>query len=253
MNSMEERYCSQCGCSLVPLDTPHVSSKCDTCGKTAYYVRYSDDGSGIKVEKGESFTIPKGFIQISLDPASKTKLFRSGLPFYLKQLFISGYPKEPDELIGFAEKTKEWSDNILEESDLLKKYDLNDEAEGKKAYEKLTENQQSREWHAMSMGAFSGIVQDAIDESDLKKAAWAGYMLGTTRSLTLVTDSIFENTLWRGYLANQVVYETAAAAMQTPGESEAIKKLEPLFRRLDEATLHAWVESGLPIRSGVTS
>ena len=77
--------------------------------------------------------------------------------------------------------------------------------------------------------------------------AWAGYMLGTVRGLTIVTEPLFEQTLWRGYLANQVVYEAAAAASQTPGEAEAIKRLQPLFRKLDEATLHAWVDSKLPI------
>ena len=65
--------------------------------------------------------------------------------------------------------------------------------------------------------------------------------------LTIVTEPLFEQTLWRGYLANQVVYEAAAAASQTPAEAEAIKRLEPLFRNLDEATLHIWVESKLPI------
>ncbi len=72
-------------------------------------------------------------------------------------------------------------------------------------------------------------------------------MLGTTRGLTIVTEPLFEQTLWRGYLANQVVYEAAAAASQTPAEAESIKQLEPLFRKLDEVTLHTWVESGLQI------
>ena len=243
---MEDKFCSKCGISLVPLDKPYLSSKCDECGKTAYYVRYSE-GGGIKIEDGESFTIPGNFFQLSLDPSSKGKLFRTGLPFFLKQLFIGNPPKGEDEIVEYANKKKEVASEILEKSHLLHEYNLDDEEDSKKAYEVLEKNQFSREWHATTMGAFSEVVKESIDEGNSKKAAWAGYMLGTTRGLTLVTENTFENTLWRGYLANQVVYEAAAASVQTPGEAEAIKKLEPLFRKLDEATLHAWVESNLPI------
>lgn len=250
---MEDKFCSQCGISLVPLDKPYLSKKCNECEKTVYYVRYSE-GGGIKIEDGESFTIPGNFFQLSLHPSSKGKLFRTGLPFFLKQLFIGDHPKSGEEIFDYANKQKEVASEILGESHLLKDYNLDDEKDSKKAYEVLEKNQFSRDWHATTMGAFSEVVKESIEEGDSKKAAWAGYMLGTTRGLTLVTEETFENTLWRGYLANQVVYEAAAATVQNPSEAEAIKKLEPLFRKLDEATLHAWVESNLPIgpRIGVT-
>ena len=72
---------------------------------------------------------------------------------------------------------------------------------------------------------------------------------------SIFTEPVFEQTLWRGYLANDVVYEAAAASSRTPAESEAIKALAPLFERLDELTLHAWVDSKLPIgpRIGVNN
>lgn len=250
---MEDKFCSKCGISLAPIDKPYLSKKCDECEKTAYYVRYSK-GGGIKIEDGENFTIPGNFFQLSLDPSSNGKLFRTVLPFFLKQLFIGGHPKDRDEILDYANQKKEVASEILEKSHILQDYNLNNEEDSKKAYKVLEKNQFSREWHATTMGAFSKVVKESIDEGDSKKAAWAGYMLGTTRGLTLVTEDTFENTLWRGYLANQVVYEAAAAAVQNPGEAEAIKKLETLFRKLDEATLHAWVESNLPIgpRIGVT-
>ena len=57
-----EKFCSQCGMSLVPLDIPYLSKECESCHKIAYYVRHDVESGGIKIEKGESFTIPKGFI-----------------------------------------------------------------------------------------------------------------------------------------------------------------------------------------------
>jgi hypothetical protein len=148
---------------------------------------------------------------------------------------------------SFTQGVKEYADTLLKNSKRLGGLSLDKENDAKLAIERLKEDQQSQDWHAMTMGAFAESVTESINEKDALKAAWSGYMLGTVRGLTIVTDPLFEQTLWRGYLANQVVYEAAAAASQTPGEAEAIKKLEPLFRKLDEATLHTWVESKLPI------
>jgi len=242
-----ERFCSQCGRSLVPLSVPHLSAECADCGKTVHFVRPAPDGAGIQIEKGERFTIPAGFIQISLDPASRGKLFRPGLSFLLKQLFVGDHPKQPSEMGSFTQGTKEYVDKLLTNSKRIAGLDLDQERDVKLAVERIKEDTDSQAFHAMTMGAFSQLVTESIDEKDPIKAAWSGYMLGTSRGLTIVTDPLFEQTLWRGYLANQVVYEAAAAASQTPGEAEAIKKLEPLFRNLDEATLHTWIESKLPI------
>jgi hypothetical protein len=246
INSVE-RFCAQCGRSLIPLEVPHLSTECSACGKTVHFVRTAPDGTGIHVEGGERFTIPAGFIQFSLDPASRGKLFRPGLSFLLKQFFIGNYPKEPKDFVSFAKNLYDDAEAILKSSERLKGLDLDNEVEANVAIEKIKEDQQSRDWYVMNMGVFSQSVTEAIDKQDALSAAWSGYMLGVVRGLTIVTEPLFEQTLWRGYLANQIVYEAAAAASQTPGEAEAIKKLEPLFRKLDEVTLHTWVESKLPI------
>lgn len=242
-----ERYCAQCGRSLIPLDVPHLSTECTECGKTVHFVRVAPNGTGIKIEKGERFTIPAGFIQISLNPNSRGKLFRPGLSFLLKQLFLGNHPTEPQNFVSFAKSVNDEADAILKSSERLKGLDLDKEGDAKTAIERLEEDQQSRDWHAMTMGAFCQSVTKAIDKQDALSSAWSAYMLGTVRGLTIVTEPLFEQTLWRGYLANQVVYEAAAAAAQTPGEAEAIKRLEPFFQKLDEAILHTWVESKLPI------
>lgn len=242
-----EPYCSQCGRSLLPLDVPHISTECADCGRTVHFVRTALDGTGIRVEKGQRFTIPAGFIQFSLDPASRGKLFRPGLSFLLKHLFIGNHPKQPADIVSFVEGIRDEADAILKSSERLKGLDLDKEGDAQAAIEKLKEDQASRDWHAMTVGVFSQSLNEAIEKSDVLGAAWSGYMLGTVRGLTILTEPQFEQTLWRGYLANQVVYEAVAAASQTPGEAEAIRRLEPLFRNLDEATLHTWVESKLPI------
>lgn len=246
-NNLQERFCSHCAKSFVPLDVPHLSADCGKCGRTSFYVRYDADGGGIRIEAGERFTVPAGFIKLSLDPSSRGKLFRSGLPFLVKQLFLGVNPKSSDQIQSFAEELSADADSILKKSKVLEGLNLEDEKDATEAFKRLNENQESREWHAMGVGALSQQMREAIEGTDAKQAAWAAYMLGTYRGLTIVTEPLFEQTLWRGYLANDVVYEAAAAASRTPAEAEAIKRLSPLFQRLDEETLHTWVESKQPI------
>src|SRR5690606_28823553 len=140
-------------------------------------------------------------------------------------------------------------------SEHLKDLDLDSEYGSNRALEILQEKKETRDWHGLLLGAFVQMAQDSLQSGDALKAAWATYHATAAHSMTVILESTFEQTLWRGYLANQVVYEAASAASQTPGEVEALRELEPLFQRLDESTLHAWVESGRPVgpRIGVKS
>lgn len=247
MTTEADRFCSQCGRSRVPLNVPHVSARCADCGETSYYVRTGPGGRGIKIEDGERITIPLRGLEVSLDPASRLTLFRGGIPFLLRAHFLAGYPKGPEDLREFIDRTEGEADAILKGSPDLQGLDLSLEADSDTAIKRLENRKTSREWHGMVMGSMAHAATDAISAGDALKAAWAGYMLGTARGLTIVTEPTFEQTLWRGYLASMAVYGAAAAAAQTPAQAEAIKKLEPLFRGVGEVTLYTWVESKQPI------
>jgi hypothetical protein len=253
--SSSERFCSTCGLSLLPLDRPHVARQCTKCGKTVHVTEPGEGGKGIQVRAGDRFIIPAGFLKLSLDPGAGGRLFRHGVAFLVKQMVYAGMPESKDDLPKLLKHYKDTADAILTNSELLRGLDLETQSGADKAFEILHGKQDTREWHALLLGAFGEMVADAIPSGDAEKAAWAMYNAATAHAMTVVTESIFEQTLWRGYLANQVVYEAASAASQTPGEAEAIRELQPLFQRLDEATLHTWVESGLPIgpRIGVRS
>jgi ribosomal protein S27AE len=252
--NVAENFCPKCGRSCVPLEVPHLSRACGECGRTVHFVRHAVEG-GIAVGAGERLSIPAGFITFSLDPASRGKLFRPGLKFLLDQMFLGDHPKGPEDIVEFARALDKASDEYLARCEKLSGLDLSLEADTAKAMKALEEDKGSRDWHMLMQGLFSAALIESVNSSDCGRAAWAGYMLGSVRGLTIVTEPIFEQTLWRGYLAGQVVYEAAVAASSTPAEAEAIRKLQPLFQKVDEATLHAWVESGLPIgpRIGIKS
>jgi hypothetical protein len=105
----------------------------------------------------------------------------------------------------------------------------------------------------MMRATFCLIVKDALDEEDARKAAWAMWHATVGHAMTVYLGRM-EGLVWRGYLASQVVYESAAAAARTSAEAEAIRNLEPLFEKQRDSVLYAWTESGEPIgpKIGVT-
>lgn len=252
--SGQERFCSRCGDSLIPLSRPHVARTCAECGKTKHIVEASP-GGGITIRPGDRFTIPAGWLQLSLAPTSRGKLFRPGLKFLLRQFFYAGEPQNAADIPSLLKRYEDTADQILKNSALLKDFDLDTSEGSEKALEVLGKDNTSREWHAVLLGTFSKITAEAIAANDTVQAVWGMYHAAQAHAMVVTTESVFDQTLWRGYLANQVVYEAAVAAASTPAEAEAIKALEPLFACLEESTLHVWVHSGEPIgpRLGVKS
>lgn len=221
--------------------------QCKDCDRTVHFVRPGDSGEGIRVEAGEKFTIPAGWINLSLEPKANGKLFRSGLPFLLNQLFVGNVPTE-ESITAFVEKLEREFDNHVQKADAANGLNLETEEGTNELIARLEADKQSRYWYIFVASILCGGIKRSIENDNAQGAAWAGYMMGTFRALSIVSEPVFEETLWRGYLANEVVYEAAAAAgNRSPAELEALKKLEPLFQRLDETALHALVESGLPI------
>lgn len=242
-----EKFCPQCGRSTLPLPVPHLSTECNECGRTVHFIRPGENGEGIHAEAGERFTIPAGWITLSLEPTPQGKLFRSGLPFLLNQFFIGKMPTE-DSITQFVDDVEKDFDSYIEKIEAAKGLSLSTEEGAKELTARLEKDKQSRDWYIFAASMFCGGIKHSIENNNAQRAAWAGYMMGTFRSLSIVTEPVFEETIWRGYLANEVVYEAAAAAgNRSPAELEALKKLEPLFQRFDETTLHALVDSGLPI------
>jgi hypothetical protein len=201
----------------------------------------------LRVREGDSLVIPRGTIRISLDPSVGGKLFRSGIPFILGQLFYSSRPDSSSDLLDFASRYKDISNAIVEKSPMFDGLDLEDAADADEAWTRAEEHKMSREWHAILMGTFARLLEDALTENDAAKAGWAAYNAATAHALVVALEPTFEQTLWRGYLANQVVYESVEAAATTPAEAEAIRHLQRTFEALDEATLHTWVGDGRPI------
>lgn len=203
-SSFANNLCDQCKQSLAPLATMHVKRQCEKCGKNIYVFELGDSGQGMMVRKGDQMIIPKGSIRLSLDPDRATgKFFRPGITWFVKTLYLEGFPKSSKELNTLLDQYDAQSSTILENSSLLNGLDLNKESDADKAFELVKDKEDSPEWWAMLMGAFSLQVRKAIDERDAETAAWAMGYLVNARAMLIFNQSL-EQVVWRGYMIDRL-------------------------------------------------
>jgi len=243
-HDITERFCAQCGVSLVPLSVPFLSAPCEACGKTRHFVRPGDDGKGVKIEAGETFTIPAEWLTLSFDPVrSRGKLLRPGVPFLLKRLIVSGMPAHADEFQQKLQALRDAWNKEMAASDDFAGIDLEGPNGGDTAIERFESDKDSWAWHMILKDVYADITMDAVKAGDTQKAALCALHMGLLHSLSVVTEPYFKEMVWRGYLAGLAIHESANAADHIPGEVEALKELDPLFRMVGEATIHTWIDS----------
>jgi hypothetical protein len=254
-DNLQENYCSHCGVSLIPLPVPHSSADCNDCGRRKHFVRLGEGGKGFMIVKGESFTIPNGWLTMSFDPLkSKGQLSRSGVPFLVQQLMMSGMPGRPEEFAAKMEHSQEAWEAELQASDKLAGIDLQGPDGGDKAWDRLKDDRGSWEWHLLSKCILATIAREAVDSNEAANAAHAALHVGLEQGMSIMSEPYFEEMLWRGYQAGLAIHEASTAADHVPGELEALAELDPLFQQVGEATLRTWLDSGSAIgpRIGVT-
>ncbi len=255
-DALPTNFCGHCGDHLTPLEVPHSSRTCETCGKTKYFVRPGAGGKGIRLEAGDSFTIPNSWLQISFDPSRTSgKLSRAGIPVLLRHLFLVGMPNRSTEFVESIKAQRGRWEPELQASDKLAGIDFSSPTGDDEVYERLKDDMESCEWLMLMRNLHASVVLDAVKGNDTALAAHHALRVGLFQGLTVVTDPYFEEMLWHGYLAGLAIHECRTASDQVPGEVEALTELDPLFRRIGEATLRTWVdsESSIGTRIGVSA
>jgi hypothetical protein len=241
--TLPERFCPHCAASTVPLNLPHLHKQCEQCHRTKYFVRQNE--AGVTIEPGESFTIPE--ITLSLQPGPRGRMFRGGLRLLLNMTFTK-YVSSLEDFQDNVTRLEQEYDTFLTTTEFGKNLSPQNADDVKKMHEEFAKDKQSREWYGLMTAASAGFIREHADDKKFKEAAWLGYLLGAFQSAAIVTEPVFEETLWRGYLANEIIAEADnAVGNRSPAEKEALSRLQPLFERLDEVTLNSLVESGLPI------
>lgn len=190
--------------NISDLSTPYVERTCAKCGRKINLREPGDNGHGIKVEKGDQFKFPKGWLKLAANPLKGTgHLTKHGLGWFAKLIFVEEIKKE-SEVPELLEDSRLFADKILEDSELLADLNLESEDDAKEAIGRLEKDQASLEWWALLVGTFSVIAKDAIEEQDARKAAWATRALERCRSMCVFKTHL-EEVVWMGHSAGRLV------------------------------------------------
>lgn len=250
----QPRFCDQCGKSLVPLAGPHVERACAECGRTIHAAEPGEGGKGIRVEKGDTFILPPGSISISLDLKKTTSRFtRPELTWFVQHLIMQPLDRSADEITGLFEYWDRKAEATLKASDKLSHLNLENESGQLKAIDIAMRHKGSLESWAFTSMAHVAQGKRFLNDGELAEAILSACRAQAAHSMIVFTKEL-EDYVWTGYQHSQLIYGIAKASAQTPAEAEAIEALRPIFERLSEDVLHAWVEAGADIgpRIGVT-
>jgi hypothetical protein len=236
----KERFCSQCGVSLIPLDVSHISSGCSDCGKTRFFIRLGDDGKGLKVEKGENITVKIPPMSLKPGPA---KFFKPGLSMFLRMIL---YPMElRSRSIGLEtilKSLEEQFDAVHRSSHVLA--DLGIDYDNPPAgydfqpyFDAITGNEAIPERWAFHGSLLVGVVREELESGNIEQAMVAMHSATRCAAILCMFGDI-EDTLWRGYLWNQKVFEVSGVPVGDPAKIEALEILASRLQSLSAVALY---------------
>lgn len=186
-------------------NSPFVIRKCDSCGREMKILDPGDHGIGIRVNRGDRFVIPAEWLKISANPLQGTGHFtRTGLEWFAKLIFLGDFPRKKEQIDKTLKTNDEICVNLLNESEMLSGLNVEKLDDSEKVFSILSENKESAEWFAYTFGMFNQITQEAIQERDAQKAAWA--MAGAERFRSmLVFKQELEEVIWMGHSAKRLI------------------------------------------------
>lgn len=236
-------FCSDCGFSLVLLDTWCTSRDCSHCGKEVFFVNRGEDG-GIKVEKGEKFHIPN--LTISIDPRSGGQFTRFGLEGYLKNIFL-GKAIEQNEFIEYFKELEKNLDKELNGLDCISHCDLNDEKGVADALKILkSEGLLEYLYNLHSSCAIRACIT-AINEGHPLNAAYYAHIASKFKEFSLLESPHLKEIIWNGYLSYVDLTKNEELNEQSAKEKRLLNGAITKIKSFDTGILSAYVNDGREI------
>lgn len=189
--------CPVCGGPHEQPSVLHAWSPCEACGNPVYTIPGPD---GLRIEEGQSVTLPAGAIQFSLDRGLSSGTFsRVGVTWFVEQLMLQYKPTEPESLSGVLATMESGVEALLQNSDLLADLDLQVEGDAETAVERAMGQRNSKEFWAFGVMGFIRDLRGQIDANpDSVGAAAAALRLGLVQGM-LVYISQLEPYVWQAY------------------------------------------------------
>ena len=197
--------CDRCQQSFVVLPIPCTKRKCQECGKMIYVCEPGEDGQGMMVRAGDRVVIPAGFLRLSLDPEQASAQFtREGISAFAKMLFFQYQRENFEEIELMFQDYENYAWKVIDQSSIWQNLDPAKEEDVIKFRDRVQQDKKEELWAGEILkSAFD--VKEILGEGASKKLAHEMSKLINFHAM-LVFKQGMEETVWRGYVANQLTY-----------------------------------------------
>lgn len=241
------RYCSDCGQSLVKLDTWCTSRPCTDCGKEIFFIRQNEDG-GIRIEDGEKFHIPK--ITLSLDPNDSGRFFRPGFEPFLKQIFLEKEIKA-SEIIERFKEIETSIDAELNKLDCIQHCDLETNKGVEEAAKILETEGMTTYWHKLARSSNLRHCYEAIKMNDTLTAVHSCHKASIYKEFSILENEHLKEILWLGYNCYYDLIKNQGSTPESIKEQRLIKSALPKIKSLNNELIFTLVNDGQQIGSRI--
>lgn len=197
--------CAACDNVVDRSDVPHVVRPCASCGRELHIAEPGEHGRGIRVNAGDKFVIPSGWLKLSFNPLKSTGSFTlAGLELFAKQIFVEGLPAKQDTYIQDVTALEGSMDAIVNASPLISPLDINVEGDVPKISEIVERNPNTPLFWAFWTGQFLAMTRDARERGDVNMACWATACAERCRWMLIYKEHL-EEVIWMGHSAKRII------------------------------------------------
>ena len=191
----------------VNADHPHVIRKCVDCGCSYKTQMGGKHGYGIKVEKGDQFIIPAGFLNFSANPLkSNSQMSLAGVSWLAELLFGIDFvqPVSRQDIVGKLDELSNSNEAFFINSDMFEGLDLNNSDTEEEVHRRLSANPKTIEWWGYMAAGLARMAKEAVEADDAATAAWASVSSERFRMLAIFRQQ-FEEAVFMGNSAGRLL------------------------------------------------
>ncbi len=158
-----------------------------------------------EIEKGDQVVCPPGWLKLSPHPLKGTGDFtKHGLDWYAKLTFVESLLQRQGEIEKVLQENDHYCLGMHQRSELVKDLDPGNPDHAEELFQRLNSRQDTVDWWVYLFGTFNAVVEEAIQENDARKAAWAMACGERCRSMIVYKEN-FEEVVWIGHSARRII------------------------------------------------
>lgn len=190
---------------ITDFSAPYTIRTCEGCGREIALRKPGAGGNGIRIDEGDRFVIPPGFIQIALNPLKgRGQLSRSGASWFAQLVFVGDYGTSQGDVVGATKAERDEYEAALKAANFFGGLDVTDDSQADAIFARAKEQEATSAFWAFWADILLAGVEGAVRANDARKAAWTMAYAQRCRAMYVFKEH-FEEVAWMGHSARRLV------------------------------------------------